>query len=64
MSDIDKDSCNKDKMEYASCSSCGAEFTGQGDLDKLRYSRTTASGDHYYCSICDEENVCVQEGVT
>ncbi len=59
MSTEDKDFCDKEEIGCVSCSSCGAEFIEQEDLDKLQYSRTTASGDHFYCSICGKEEICV-----
>ena len=37
------------------CQNCGTEFIGDEEIDALPYSRTTASGDHYKCSVCGEE---------
>ena len=39
------------KVEYFSCSSCGAE----GFDVILAYSRTAASGDLYLCPHCNRE---------
>jgi len=45
------------KEGYPSCCECGAEFTDVEDIEKLEYSRTTASSDHYYCAICKKEGI-------
>ena len=48
-------------LQYSpSCGSCGAEYMEQEDVDTLVYSRTTASGDVYYCTECGEENIHIE----
>ena len=47
----------EDLKYFPSCSSCGAEYTTQEDVDTLIYSRTTANADLYYCTECKEESI-------
>ncbi len=49
---------------HPSCSSCGAEYTTQEDVDTLIYSRTTARDDLYFCAECDEESVHILDEET
>ena len=42
-----------------SCSSCGAEFTDQEAVDELEYVTSSATADHYKCSVCGKDEVSV-----
>lgn len=46
-----------EKGDYPSCGECGAEFTEIEDIEKLEYSRTTSTADHYYCTCCGKEGI-------
>jgi len=36
---------------------CGTVFETQEEIDKLIYTRTTASADHYRCPYCERETI-------
>ena len=52
--DTDNDKPEQTKRAVE-CHNCGIEFIYDEEIDALPYSRTTASGDHYKCSVCGEE---------
>jgi len=64
MPDISKEDAvladtGENEPDFYSCSSCGYEITEEDVKVFHWYSRTTASGDHYFCPKCNEEGFTI-----